>query len=202
MNVLVVESPSKAKSINKYLGDDYKVLASIGHVRDLSAKSDAIDTDNNFEMKWETSDRGKKVIKEIADAAKKSKNLYLATDPDREGEAIAWHVETMLRQIPNLSNLNIYRITFNEITKNAVVNSLKYPRKIDKNLVNAYLARRVLDFLVGFNLSPVLWRKLPGSKSAGRVQSVALKIISERELEIEKFQSEEYWSIKGLFKNK
>ena len=202
MNVLVVESPSKAKSINKYLGDDYKVLASIGHVRDLSAKNDAIDTDNNFEMKWETSDRGKKVIKEIADAAKKSKNLYLATDPDREGEAIAWHVETMLRQIPNLSNLNIYRITFNEITKNAVVNSLKYPRKIDKNLVNAYLARRALDFLVGFNLSPVLWRKLPGSKSAGRVQSVALKIISDRELEIEKFQSEEYWSIKGLFKNK
>jgi len=199
MNVLIVESPSKAKSINKYLGNDYKVLASIGHVRDLAAKNDAIDTENDFEMKWETSDRGKKVIRDIAYAAKDSENLYLATDPDREGEAIAWHVETMLREIPKLNNLNIHRITFNEITKNAVLESLKEPRKVDKNLVNAYLARRALDFLVGFNLSPVLWRKLPGSKSAGRVQSVALKIITERELEIEKFNPEEYWSLKAIF---
>ena len=199
MNVLIVESPSKAKSINKYLGNQYKVLASVGHVRDLTAKNDAIDTENDFKMKWETSDRGKKVIKDIADAAKNSENLYLATDPDREGEAIAWHVETMLREIPKLKNLNIYRITFNEITKNAVLESLKEPRKIDENLVNAYLARRALDFLVGFNLSPVLWRKLPGSKSAGRVQSVALRIITERELEIEKFNPEEYWSLKGIF---
>ena len=131
------------------------------------------------------------------------KTLYLATDPDREGEAIAWHVETMLREMPKLKKLNIHRITFNEITKNAVLESLKEPRKIDENLVNAYLARRALDFLVGFNLSPVLWRKLPGSKSAGRVQSVALKIITERELEIEKFKPEEYWSLKGIFnKNK
>ena len=202
MNVLVVESPSKAKSINKYLGSSFKVLASVGHVRDLSPKNDAIDTDNDFQMKWETSDRGKKVIKDIADAAKNSKNLYLATDPDREGEAIAWHVESILRENPKLENVNIQRITFNEITKIAVIEALKEPRSIDVNLVNAYLARRALDFLVGFNLSPVLWRKLPGSKSAGRVQSVALKIITERELAIEKFQPQEYWSLKGLFSNK
>jgi len=201
MNVLIVESPSKARSINKYLGSDYKVLASVGHVRDLSAKNDAIDTENDFQMKWETSERGRKVIKEITDAAKKSDNLYLATDPDREGEAIAWHVEKLLRDNSSLSNLNIHRVTFNEITKNAVLDSLKEPREIDENLVNAYLARRALDFLVGFTLSPVLWRKLPGSKSAGRVQSVALKIISERELEIEKFISQEYWSILGKFTN-
>ena len=201
MNVLIVESPSKAKSINKYLGSDFKVLASVGHVRDLSAKNDAIDTENDFKMKWETSDRGKKVIKEITDAAKKSENLYLATDPDREGEAIAWHVEKLLRDNTSLSKLNIHRVTFNEITKNAVLDSLKSPREIDENLVNAYLARRALDFLVGFTLSPVLWRKLPGSKSAGRVQSVALRIISERELEIEKFNPEEYWSIQSNFKN-
>jgi len=200
MNILIVESPSKAKSINKYLGNSFKVLASIGHVRDLSPKNDAIDTENNFHMKWETSERGKKIIKDITEAAKNSKNLYLATDPDREGEAIAWHVENILRENPKLENINIERITFNEITKDAVLDALKEPRKIDKNLVNAYLARRALDFLVGFNLSPVLWRKLPGSKSAGRVQSVALKIITERELEIEKFIPEEYWSIKGLFK--
>ena len=200
MNVLIVESPSKAKSINKYLGNDYKVLASVGHVRDLAAKNDAIDTDNDFKMKWETSDRGKKVIKDIADAAKNSENVYLATDPDREGEAIAWHVESMLRDIPKLADIKIHRITFNEITKNAVLESLKEPRKIDINLVNAYLARRALDFLVGFNLSPVLWRKLPGSKSAGRVQSVALKIITQRELEIEKFNPQEYWSLKAIFK--
>ena len=201
MNVLIVESPSKARSINKYLGSDYKVLASVGHVRDLSAKNDAIDTENDFQMKWETSERGRKVIKEITDAAKKSDNLYLATDPDREGEAIAWHVEKLLRDNSSLSNLKIHRITFNEVTKNAVLDSLKEPREIDENLVNAYLARRALDFLVGFTLSPVLWRKLPGSKSAGRVQSVALKIISERELEIEKFIPQEYWSIQGEFTN-
>ena len=199
MNVLIVESPSKAKSINKYLGSSFKVLASIGHVRDLSPKNDAIDTENNFNMKWETSERGKKIIKDITEAAKNSENLYLATDPDREGEAIAWHIENLLRENSKLENLNIQRITFNEITKDAVLEALKEPRKINENLVNAYLARRVLDFLVGFNLSPVLWRKLPGSKSAGRVQSVALKIITTRELEIEKFQPQEYWSVNGFF---
>jgi DNA topoisomerase-1 len=175
------------------------VLASIGHVRDLSPKNDAIDTENNFNMKWETSERGKKIIKDITEAAKNSENLYLATDPDREGEAIAWHIENLLRENSKLENLNIQRITFNEITKDAVLEALKEPRKINENLVNAYLARRVLDFLVGFNLSPVLWRKLPGSKSAGRVQSVALKIITTRELEIEKFQPHEYWSVNGFF---
>ena len=199
MNVLIVESPSKAKSNNKYLGSSFKVLASIGHVRDLSPKNDAIDTENNFNMKWETSERGKKIIKDITEAAKNSENLYLATDPDREGEAIAWHIENLLRENSKLENLNIQRITFNEITKDAVLEALKEPRKINENLVNAYLARRVLDFLVGFNLSPVLWRKLPGSKSAGRVQSVALKIITTRELEIEKFQPHEYWSVNGFF---
>ena len=145
MNVLIVESPSKAKSINKYLGSAYKVLASVGHVRDLSPKNDAIDTNNNFEMKWETSDRGKKVIKDIAEAAKNSENLYLATDPDRQGEAIAWHVESMLKDMPKLSKLKIHRISFNEITKNAVLEALKKPRKVDDDLVNAYLARRALD---------------------------------------------------------
>ena len=150
-------------------------------------------------MKWETSERGKKIIKDITEAAKNSENLYLATDPDREGEAIAWHIENLLRENSKLENLNIQRITFNEITKDAVLEALKEPRKINENLVNAYLARRVLDFLVGFNLSPVLWRKLPGSKSAGRVQSVALKIITTRELEIEKFQPHEYWSVNGFF---
>jgi len=199
MNVLIVESPAKAKSINKYLGNSYKVLASVGHVRDLAPKNDSIDTENDFQMKWEISERGKKVIKNIANEAINSENLYLATDPDREGEAIAWHIESMLRDMPKLKNLNIHRITFNEITKNAVLKALKQPRIIDNNLVNAYLARRALDFLVGFNLSPVLWRKLPGSKSAGRVQSVALKIITERELEIEKFNPQEYWSLKATF---
>lgn len=199
MNVVIVESPSKAKSINKYLGNSFKVLASVGHVRDLSAKNDAINTEDNFKMTWEVSDRGKKVIKDITEVAKNSKNLYLATDPDREGEAIAWHVEKLLRDNPSLQNVKIQRITFNEITKEAVILSLKEPRKINENLVNAYLARRALDFLVGFNLSPVLWRKLPGSKSAGRVQSVALRIITERELEIEKFIAQEYWSINALF---
>ncbi|PPR46897.1 MAG: hypothetical protein CFH19_00846, partial [Alphaproteobacteria bacterium MarineAlpha5_Bin9] len=186
---------------NKYLGNSFKLLASIGHVRDLSPKNDAIDTENNFKMKWETSDRGKKVISEITAAAKNSENLYLATDPDREGEAIAWHVKNMLKENPKLEKVNIKRITFNEITKGAVLEALKEPRQIDENLVNAYLARRALDFLVGFNLSPVLWRKLPGSKSAGRVQSVALKIITEREIEIEKFEPKEYWSIKAFFNN-
>ena len=144
-------------------------------------------------------DRAKKVIKEITDAAKKSENLYLATDPDREGEAIAWHVEKLLRDNSSLSKLNNHRVTFNEITKNAVLDSLKEPREIDENLVNAYLARRALDFLVGFTLSPVLWRKLPGSKSAGRVQSVALRLLTEREHEIEVFNPEEFWTINVNF---
>ena len=167
MNVLIVESPSKAKSINKYLGSDFKVLASVGHVRDLSAKNDAIDTENDFQMKWETSDRGKKVIKEITDAAKKSENLYLATDPDREGVAIAWHVEKLLRDNSSLSKLNIHRVTFNEITKNAVLDSLKEPREIDENLVNAYLARRALDFSCWFYTFSSAMEKVTRFKISG-----------------------------------
>ena len=192
MNVIVVESPSKAKTINKYLGSEYKVIASMGHVRDLLAKEEAVDTNNNYEMKWEVSDKGKKVIKDIKELAKNAKNLYLAPDPDREGEAISWHLEKLLRMDSKLNTLSIKRITFNEITKEAVTKSLEKPRELDQDLIDAYMARRVLDFLVGFNLSPVLWRKLPGSKSAGRVQSVALRLIVEREIEIEKFNPIEF----------
>ena len=201
MNVVVVESPSKAKTINKYLGNNFKVVASMGHVRDLLAKEEAVDTNNNYKMKWEISDKGKKVLKDIKALAKDAENLYLAPDPDREGEAISWHLEKLLRMDSKLDNLTIQRITFNEITKEAVNNSLKKPRKLDQDLIDAYMARRVLDFLVGFNLSPVLWRKLPGSKSAGRVQSVALRLIVEREIEIEKFNPIEYWSINADFNN-
>ena len=201
MNLVIVESPSKAKTINKYLGNEYTVVASMGHVRDLLAKEEAIDTENNYKMKWEVSDKGKKVIKDIKVLAKNAKFLYLAPDPDREGEAISWHLEKLIRMDSNLDKLNIKRITFNEITKEAVLNSLKKPRDLDQNLIDAYMARRALDFLVGFNLSPVLWRKLPGSKSAGRVQSVALRLIVEREIEIEKFNPEEYWSIIANFCN-
>ena len=201
MNVIIVESPSKAKTINRYLGNNYKVIASMGHVRDLLAKEEAVDTNNNYEMKWEVSDRGKKVIKDITALAKNAKNLYLAPDPDREGEAISWHLEKLLRMDSKLDNLNIKRITFNEITKDAVTKSLEKPRGLDQNLIDAYMARRVLDFLVGFNLSPVLWRKLPGSKSAGRVQSVAHRLIVEREIEIEKFNPIEFWSILADFNN-
>ena len=201
MNVIVVESPSKAKTINKYLGSEYKVIASMGHVRDLLAKEEAVDTNNNYEMKWEVSDKGKKVIKDIKELAKNAKNLYLAPDPDREGEAISWHLEKLLRMDSKLNTLSIKRITFNEITKEAVTKSLEKPRELDQDLIDAYMARRVLDFLVGFNLSPVLWRKLPGSKSAGRVQSVALRLIVEREIEIEKFNPIEFWSITANFSN-
>ena len=201
MNLVVVESPSKAKTINKYLGSNYKVVASMGHVRDLLAKEDAVDTNNNYEMKWEVSDKGNKVINDIKNLAKDAEYLYLAPDPDREGEAISWHLEKLLRMDSKFNKLNIKRITFNEITKEAILDSFKKPRDLDQNLIDSYMARRALDFLVGFNLSPVLWRKLPGSKSAGRVQSVALRLIVEREIEIEKFNPSEYWSITGNFAN-
>ena len=197
MNVLIVESPSKAKSINKYLGSSFKVLASIGHIRDLSPKNDAIDTNNNFQMKWEISDRGKKVIKDITDAAQNSENLYLATDPDREGEAIGWHIAKFLDLDEGESN----RIVFNEITKNAIQTAIKNPRDIDINLVNAQQARRVLDRIVGFKLSPILWKKVKTGLSAGRVQSVALRFIAEREQEIEVFIPKEYWTISLNFMN-
>ena len=201
-NIVIVESPAKAKTIEKYLGPDYKVMASIGHVRDLLPKNGSVNTDEQYKMTWEVSPQGKKVIKEIAGAIQTGDNLYLATDPDREGEAISWHVEEVLKEKKKLENVNVKRITFNEITKEAVNNAISKPRELDNDLINAYLARRALDFLVGFNLSPILWRKLPGSKSAGRVQSVALRIICERENEIEHFKPEEYWSIDVLLKSK
>ena len=197
MNLVIVESPAKAKTINKYLGNDYNVLASYGHVRDLPSKNGSVDPENNFEFAWEVSNTSKKHMKEIYDASKSASNLYLATDPDREGEAIAWHIVELLNKKNLLKEINVKRVVFSEITKNAVREAITNPRDIDNDLVEAYLARRALDYLFGFNLSPVLWRKLPGAKSAGRVQSVALRLICERELKIESFNPDEYWKIKA-----
>ena len=193
MPVVVVESPAKAKTINKYLGDDYTVLASFGHVRDLPPKDGSVDTDDDFAMKWEVASDSKKHVKAIKDALARDPNLILATDPDREGEAISWHLREALAS--SLKKAQISRVTFNAITKSAVTEAMANPRDIDQPLVDAYLARRALDYLVGFNLSPVLWRKLPGSRSAGRVQSVALRIIVDREMEIEAFRAREYWTV-------
>jgi len=195
MNIVVVESPAKAKTINKYLGRGYEVLASFGHVRDLPAKNGSVDPDHNFKMLWEVDPKAQKRLNDIAKAVKGADKLILATDPDREGEAISWHVLEVLKQQHALKDQEIERVVFNAITKQAVTDAMKHPRTIDKALVDAYLARRALDYLVGFTLSPVLWRKLPGSKSAGRVQSVALRLVCDRELEIEKFVPREYWSL-------
>ena len=199
MPVVVVESPAKAKTINKYLGSDYTVLASYGHVRDLPAKDGSVDTDNEFDMTWEVGNDSRKHVKAIADALKEDNNLILATDPDREGEAISWHLEEALRKRRAIKkDTPVSRVVFNAITKSAVTEAMQNPRDIDQPLVDAYLARRALDYLVGFNLSPVLWRKLPGARSAGRVQSVCLRLIVEREMEIEAFNAREYWSVKAL----
>ncbi|QDH16738.1 type I DNA topoisomerase [Swingsia samuiensis] len=198
-DVVVVESPAKAKTINKYLGSGYTVLASFGHVRDLPPKDGSVRPDENFAMSWQTDERGAKQIAAIAKALKGAKNLYLATDPDREGEAISWHVRSVLEDKKLLKNINVHRVTFNEITKSAVETAMAGPRNLDQPLIDAYLARRALDYLVGFTLSPVLWRKLPGSRSAGRVQSVALRLICEREAEIEVFKAREYWTVTGNF---
>ncbi|MFL4992927.1 MAG: type I DNA topoisomerase, partial [Microvirga sp.] len=195
MKVLVVESPAKAKTINKYLGKDYEVLASFGHIRDLPAKDGSVDPDDDFRMIWTLEDRGSKRVTDIARAIKGAEKLILATDPDREGEAISWHVLEALREKRVLKDLPVERVTFNAITKDAVLAALRQPREIDQALVDAYLARRALDYLVGFTLSPVLWRKLPGARSAGRVQSVALRLVCDRELEIETFKPREYWSL-------
>jgi DNA topoisomerase I len=195
MKVVVVESPSKAKTINKYLGPGYEVLASFGHIRDLPAKDGSVDPDNNFKMLWEVDPQSQKRVNDIAHALKKADTLILATDPDREGEAISWHVLEALNEKKALKNQTVERVVFNAITKQSVTEAMKHPRKIDNALVDAYLARRALDYLVGFTLSPVLWRKLPGARSAGRVQSVALRLVCDRELEIEKFRPQEYWSI-------
>ena len=197
--IVVVESPAKAKTINKYLGGGYTVLASFGHVRDLPAKDGSVVPEQDFAMSWEADDRGEKQISAIAKALKGADTLYLATDPDREGEAISWHVRAMLDQRHALKGVNVQRITFNEITKSAIQAAIKAPRDLDTPLIEAYLARRALDYLVGFTLSPVLWRKLPGSRSAGRVQSVALRLICEREAEVEVFRAREYWTVGAEF---
>ncbi|WP_234730649.1 type I DNA topoisomerase [Acidocella facilis] len=196
-DIVVVESPSKAKTINKYLGDSYKVLASFGHVRDLPPKDGSVRPDEDFAMDWQADDRGAKQLSEIAKALKGAGTLYLATDPDREGEAISWHVQTALAERNALKGVKVRRVTFNEITKSAVKHAMAHPRDLDTPLIEAYLARRALDYLVGFTLSPVLWRKLPGSRSAGRVQSVALRLICEREAEIEIFKAREYWTVEA-----
>jgi DNA topoisomerase-1 len=195
MHLVLVESPAKAKTINKYLGKDYEVLASFGHVRDLPAKSGSVDPDHDFRMLWEVDPKAQKRLNDIAKAVKGADKLILATDPDREGEAISWHVLQLLKEKKALTGQPVERVVFNAITKQAVTEAMAHPRKIDQALVDAYLARRALDYLVGFTLSPVLWRKLPGARSAGRVQSVALRLVCDRELEIEKFVRQEYWSI-------
>jgi len=195
MNVVIVESPAKAKTINKYLGSGYEVLASFGHVRDLPAKDGSVRPDEDFAMDWEADSKGAKRLADIARAVKGADRIILATDPDREGEAISWHVLQVLKERHAIKAQTVERVVFNAITKQAVLEAMRHPRQIDIPLVDAYLARRALDYLVGFNLSPVLWRKLPGARSAGRVQSVALKIICDRETEIERFRPQEYWSI-------
>ncbi|MDC9701376.1 MAG: type I DNA topoisomerase [Alphaproteobacteria bacterium] len=199
MNLVIVESPAKAKTINKYLGSEYQVIASCGHVRDLAAKNGSVEPDNDFAMTWEVNEKSRKHLKSIVTAAKKAERLILATDPDREGEAISWHVLEILQQEYGLKNIKVERVVFNAVTKSAILQAMKQPRQIDIALVEAYLARRALDYLVGFTLSPVLWRKLPAARSAGRVQSVTLRILCEREQEIESFITEEYWSLFANF---
>jgi DNA topoisomerase-1 len=194
-NVVIVESPAKAKTINKYLGSDYEVLASYGHVRDLPAKDGSVAPDEDFRMLWEIDGKSNQRLNEIARAVKGADRLILATDPDREGEAISWHVLEVLRQKKALKDQPVERVVFNAITKQAILEAMRKPRQIDVALVDAYLARRALDYLVGFTLSPVLWRKLPGARSAGRVQSVALRLVCDREMEIERFLPREYWSL-------
>jgi DNA topoisomerase I len=195
MNIVIVESPAKAKTINKYLGSGYRVLASYGHVRDLPSKNGSVLPDNDFEMHWDVEPKAAKLLNEISQALKGAAKLILATDPDREGEAISWHVYQVLNRKKALDKIEVERVVFNAVTKEAVLEAMRHPRAIDGPLVNAYLARRALDYLVGFTLSPVLWRKLPGARSAGRVQSVALRLVCDREAEIEKFKAQEYWSL-------
>ncbi len=199
MNVVVVESPAKARTINKYLGEGYVVLASYGHVRDLPAKDGSVKPDENFVMTYETDPKSAKHLADIAKALKSAEHLYLATDPDREGEAISWHVLQALEEKRAIKGVAVKRVVFNEVTRGAVLDAMRHPRDLDMNLINAQQARRALDYLVGFTLSPVLWRKLPGARSAGRVQSVALRLVCERETEIERFKPREYWTIEVVF---
>jgi len=196
-NLVIVESPAKAKTINKYLGPDFEVLASYGHVRDLVNKDGSVLPEEDFAMRWQLGDRADKNVREIKKAVKNATSLFLAPDPDREGEAIAWHIYEILNEDNLLAGKKVHRVTFNEITKKTVQDAFAHTRELDLHLIDAYLARRALDYLVGFTLSPVLWRKLPGSRSAGRVQSVALRLICERETEIEKFRAQEYWTIEA-----
>ena len=191
MKLVIVESPAKAQTINKYLGNNYKVVASIGHVRDLPRKDGAVEPEKDFKMSWDQPLDKKKVINGIIKDLKDAETLILATDPDREGEAISWHINEILNEKKVLKSKQVQRVVFNEITKSSVLNAMEHPRDINSELVDAYLARRALDHLIGFRISPILWRKLPGSRSAGRVQSVALRLVCERELEIEKFIIEE-----------
>ena len=202
MKLVIVESPAKAQSINKYLGNNYKVVASIGHVRDLPRKDGAVEPEKDFQMSWDQPLDKKKVINGIIKDLKDAETLILATDPDREGEAISWHINEILNEKKALKSKQVQRVVFNEITKKAVLHGIDNPRQIEPLLVDAYMARRALDYLVGFNISPILWTKLPGSKSAGRVQSVALKLITEREHEIESFNPEEFWTLSVKFKDK
>src|ERR1700759_1940602 len=195
MNVLIVESPGKVKAINKYLGSNYKVLASFGHIRDLPPKDGSAKPDDDFAMTWDVDARAQSKIKDIAAAVKGADKLILATDPDREGEAISWHILEVLRAKNVLGKMPVERVVFNAVTKSAILDAIAHPRQIDQDLGDAYLARRALDYLVGFTLSPVLWRKLPGARSAGRVQSVALRLVVERETEIEAFRAQEYWTV-------
>ncbi len=197
MDLLIVESPAKAKTINKYLGSNYRVIASFGHIRDLASKNGSVNPDDDFAMLWNVEADGKKRVAEIVKSVKDVDTIYLATDPDREGEAIAWHILEELNALGKLKGKSVKRVVFHEITKTAINKAMQNPRDVDMQLVDAYLARRALDYLVGFNISPILWRKLPGAKSAGRVQSVALKLICERESEIDIFKPQEYWDIKA-----
>ncbi|HXZ01348.1 MAG TPA: type I DNA topoisomerase [Stellaceae bacterium] len=199
MNVVIVESPAKAKTINKYLGKGFKVLASYGHVRDLPPKDGSVRPDEHFAMSWQVDGKAEKRLNEITQAVKGAEQVYLATDPDREGEAISWHIQEVLKHRKALKGVDVKRVVFNEVTKTAVLDAFRHPRALNRELVDAYLARRALDYLVGFTLSPVLWRKLPGSRSAGRVQSVALRLICDRESEIEKFKAREYWTVEVEF---
>ena len=199
MKLVIVESPAKAKTINKYLGDEYEVLASYGHIRDLPSRDGSVRPDDDFEMAWQISDGAGARISNLKKAVKSAQKVILATDPDREGEAISWHLYEVLNDAKLLKNVETERVVFNEVTKSAILRAMEQPRQLDTNLVNAYLARRALDYLVGFGISPVLWRKLPGARSAGRVQSVALRLVVERESEIERFKSDEYWDIEGQF---
>ncbi|HKJ62793.1 MAG TPA: DNA topoisomerase, partial [Hyphomicrobiales bacterium] len=195
MNIVIVESAAKAKTINKYLGKDYKVIPSFGHVRDLPPKDGSVEPDNDFAMAWSVSPDSTKIVREIAQAVKGSDRLILATDPDREGEAISWHLLKILEEKRALKGVKVQRVAFNAVTRDAIMEAIAHPRDIDMPLVDAYLARRALDYLVGFTLSPVLWRKLPSAKSAGRVQSVALRLVCARETEIQSFVTREYWTI-------